>query len=316
MTRLTTDFGITGPVEFLDVHVERDNRLFLDPSAIRVAARSGDPHGLTADAALTAFFDKTLTKLRSTNPHDHQAGEKALQHFSELGETRLGLSRTGTNGHGAAEELGTRIWDELFSNPLCQHAIATLKYVEDVPLFVDGIDRDVTSDLTARIILETLEQFTADMMVKHSEFTTVRSTTTLTTHYWDSAQGSWKPKTLTLPEAHNKPLLLVPKAFVNFKLQMTYGQYYGVPLLDYIKWEDTVKVLRRNRAVDRPRFTKKILRQMPAYKRGRKTSKDQTVRIFEKDGTDVLGGYRAESQSSFVPLSDSQLDYYLDRVPR
>jgi len=315
MTQITSKFGITGPVEFLDVHVERDNRLFIDPSAIRVAARTGNLYGVTADATLTAFFDNMLSKLRSTNKADRQAGEEALQHFSELGETRLGLSRRGTNGHGAADQLGSRIWAELSTNPLCLHAIATLKYIEDVPLFVDGIDRDVTSDLTARIVLETLERFTADMMQRHPEFTASQPATTMTTHYWDDTHNRWDTKTLTLPEAAGKPLLLVPKTFVNYKLQMTYGQYYQVALLDYVKWEDTVKVLRRKRAVLKPRYTKKALRDMPQFSPGRGTSTKQTARIYEKDGTDVLGDYRNYRQSSFVPLSDAQLDHYLDRRP-
>jgi hypothetical protein len=315
MPRITTDFRISGPVDFLDVNVERDNLLFIDPSAIRVAAKTGDRYGIAADAALTQFFDGVLANLRSAALADHVFGERSLQHFRELSATRLGMSSAGTQGHGAAEKLGTQIWNELLGNPLCQLAVATLKYVEDIPLFVDRIDKDVTSDITARIVLETLEQFTSDMMAKHPEFHTRRPTATMETTYWDSARATWDLKTLILPVADGKPLLLVPKWFANYKIQMTYGQYYGVAVLDYVKWENLVKVVRRKETVSRPRFTKKELKTTSAFAPSRTTSANQTARILEKDGTDVLGNYRADRQSSFLALTDDQLEFHLSRKP-
>lgn len=312
MVRVTADFGITGPTDFVDVHVDRDNRLFVDPSAIRVAARNGDVYGKSADASLTAFFDNVLQHLRSTAPAIHRQGEANLQNFGEVAATRLGLSKRGTNGHGAAGKLGTRMWDELLLNPLCQRAIATLKYVEDIPLFVDGIDKDITSDLTVRIILEVLENFTADMMLKHPEFVTRRSTVTMSIQYWDHAGNRWNEKSMTLPAADGKPLLLIPKSFVNYKIQMTYGQYYQVPLLEYIKWENPVSVVKGKKSVLRPRFTKKQLRTRPGLSRSRETTREQTARIYKKDRTDVLGDYRTKQQSSFIPLTDDQLDHYIE----
>lgn len=315
MTQITSDFGIIGPVDFLDVHVERDNLLFIDPSAIRFVARQGDQYAQEADRSLTDFFDYVLQMLSSSNPADRRVGEGALQQFSELKETRLGMSRRGFDGHGAAEELGTQIWTQLSTNPLCKHAIATLKYIEDVPLFVDGIDKDITSDLTARIILLTLEKFTADMMAKHPEFQLTRPTTTVTTHYWDQHQKVWANKTITLPEANGVPLLLVPKGIVNYKLSMTYGQYYGVPLLDYIKEENLMEVAGPKGPKIVARYTKKELKEMPQYAKSRVTNEVQTARIFQADGVDVLGEYRSDKQSNFVPLTDAEIDDRLDRRP-
>jgi len=315
MPRITADFGITGPVEFLDVNVERDNLLFIDPSAIRKAAHLGDRYAIEAGHRLTSYFDIVLAKILSTSATDHAKGEEILQHFQELGATRLGMSKTGYDGHGAAEKLGTAIWDELLANPLCMHAIATLKYIEDVPLFVDDIDKDVTSDMTARIILDVLGRFTAEMLLKHPEFTATRPTSTLRTDHWDASSESWMPTTISLPTADGKPLLLVPRAFVNFKIQMTYGQYYSVPLLGYVKAEEMVQVRRGKSIVLRPRFTKKELKETETYAQSRANSIKQTVRIYEKDGTDLLGEYRTAQQTSFEALSDDQIEFYLSRLP-
>lgn len=133
--------------------------------------------------------------------------------------------------------------------------------------------------------------------------------------FWNHSRGAWDTKTLTVPVADGKPLLLVPKWFVNYKIQMTYGQYYGVSVLDYVKWEDTVKFARRKETVVRPRFTKKVLKTMPSFAPSRETSARQTARIHEKDGTDILGDYRRNQQSSFVALTDEQLADFLSRKP-
>ena len=314
MTRVTADFSISGPVDFVDVHVEHDNRLFIDPSAIRAAAASGDVYGQMAATALTNFFEETLVKLASTTAAALRQGEFDLQQFSEISFTRLGLSKSGTDGHGAAEELGTRIWTELRSNPLCHRAIATLKYIEDIPLFVEGIDKDITSDITARIILETLETFTMDMMHKYPNLRTRRHGISEDMTYWNQSSKTWASKRINVPEADGKALLLVPKLFVNYKIQMTFGQYYQVPLLDYLQAEDMVVVQRRRGPVEQPRFTKRTLRTFPSSLPTRTTNRKQTERIFKKDQTDLLGQYRSKQQSTFTPLTDAQIEDRLDRA--
>ena len=102
---------------------------------------------------------------------------------------------------------------------------------------------------------------------------------------------------------------------VNFKIQMTFGQYYQVPLLGYVKAEEMVGVIRGNRRVLRPRFSKKELRLQRGLEPTRRNGISQTARIFEKDGTDILGDYRHKQQTDFEPLTDAQIDYYLSRLP-
>jgi hypothetical protein len=43
MTRVTRHFAIPGSVPFVNVHVEQDNYLFLEPSRIRATAAGGNP---------------------------------------------------------------------------------------------------------------------------------------------------------------------------------------------------------------------------------------------------------------------------------
>jgi len=118
--KVTDHFSLgvrSADVPFVDVNVLRDNRLFVDPSAVRVAARLGYRWGVRADKSLSAFFDEILDCL--SDPKKYKQGEDSLAEFHEPSETRLGMSARGYRGSGASRELGARIWRELRTNPVC-----------------------------------------------------------------------------------------------------------------------------------------------------------------------------------------------------
>lgn len=133
--RVTDLYGIAGPVPFVDLYVDRDNLLFLAPSAIRNAT---DPLGLHADGQLVDYFNEVLRCRVSPHPADHTKGRGLLQQLHEPNETRLGMSARGVAGHGFGDELGDRLWDELAHNPACR--AAALTRLEDLRPFVDGVD--------------------------------------------------------------------------------------------------------------------------------------------------------------------------------
>lgn len=56
MPTITEYYGISGPVPFIDVDVAADNRLFIDPHAIRL--RSGQPFVNAALECLDTFTDR------------------------------------------------------------------------------------------------------------------------------------------------------------------------------------------------------------------------------------------------------------------
>jgi hypothetical protein len=307
--KITVHYRISGPVDFLDVHVDRDNRLFIDPSRIRVAQKT-DPLAGKAYGLLTSFFDEVLRCINSTNPADRRKGEAILQAFGEPHETRLGMSSVGVRGHGGSEGIGSSIWHELLNNQLCRVDVAVLKYIEDMPIFVSGVDADITSDVTTRIILPALAAFTNQMMAKHPEFSASPHVTTTTAFpVWNSTTLRWESQRITLPGAAGKPLLLVPKAWAGPRLLMTYGQYYQLPLLGRIQDERAAYDPARKRIV---KPYKKTLSRQPNLLRSRQTCTTQTVRAFQ-DGVDLVDRYRHQADERAVPLTDEQLARYLAR---
>lgn len=101
---MTQHYGIHGHVPFVDVHVDCDNRLFLDPSAIR--NNVSDPLAQRAQRSLLTFFGEVLRCQRSSLPSERTKGLALLRRLHEPNETRLGMSAVGVAGHGFGDGLG------------------------------------------------------------------------------------------------------------------------------------------------------------------------------------------------------------------
>ncbi|MBM4497005.1 hypothetical protein GS426_19965 [Rhodococcus hoagii] len=87
------------------------------------------------------FFDEVLHCMSHGTP---QRGLRLLQRFVEPWETRLGLAKSGFSGHGGAETSGSWIWQALNNDIYALIAVGKLKQIEDLPLFIEGIDKDIT----------------------------------------------------------------------------------------------------------------------------------------------------------------------------
>ena len=159
MTTVTEHYGISGEVPFLDVHVDRDNLVFLDPSAIR---NDHSPRGRAAYGQLRTLFTEVVTAARSNDAADHARGRELLRHMHEPNETRMGMSQGGAHGKGFGNELSDNFWDELRANPACQNAV--LERLEDTRVFLGHVGDDRISDMTTRIIFNVLAEFTQEMM--------------------------------------------------------------------------------------------------------------------------------------------------------
>lgn len=220
MALITTHYGISGPVPFLDVEVSADNRMFLDPHAIRLC-HGVDPFAASANHCTATFFDEVTACVGATSASVCQRGLELLQRFEEPWETRLGMAAQGFYGHGGAEDVGAWIWAALNTDLEALVRIGLLRWIEDLPLFIEGIDRDITSDITTRIVFEPLADFTADMMVRYPQFKAgPHRVGVFSRQVWDSNRREWTQKDITLPIAAGKPLLLVPRYWARPTLLM------------------------------------------------------------------------------------------------
>lgn len=287
MATITAHYGISNPVPFHNIDVSRDNRLYVDPRAIRLA-NSPEPHTQDAVRGLDSFFTRVSLDAMSDSPNERRRGLGLLQHFEEPWETRLGMASEGFQGHGGADDVGEWIWDALSTDLDALLRIGVLKHIEDLPLFVKGVDRDITSDVTTRIVFSALAGFTVEMLRRFPEFTAAKHTTAVVERQvWDSTEQQWDRRKVELPLAHGKPLLLVPNGWARRTLLMSAGRFYDTKVLSFAQEEQAV-VLKGGKIL---RTSKDRLREQALLARGRSTNRAVTLRA-EAAGVDLLTVFR------------------------
>lgn len=286
-TNISKHYGISGTLPFVDVDIEADNFLFLDPHAIRLARA---PHPFARDAidcADTFLHEVTDCVIKGTPGHMRR-GETLLQHFVEPWETRLGMSETGFSGHGGAAGIGTLIWDTLNDNVAALVRVGVLKQLEDLPLFVEGVDRDITSDITTRIVFGPLGRFTESMIARYPEFTAgAHIVRTYRRQIWNPVVREWDEEDFTLPVVDGKPLLLVPAGWARPTLLMSAGRFYETSVLSYAQLESAVRA-KSGKLIKTPKDT---LKKRDDLARGRNTNLSVTLRAIQNE-EDLLAAFK------------------------
>lgn len=294
MPSITSYYGISGPVPFVDVNVAADNRLFLDPHAIRLA-RGPQPFAHDAVECADTFLREVTDSVISGTPGHMRRGENLLQHFVEPWETRLGMSKIGFNGHGGAEGIGSLIWETLNDNVAALIRVGVFKQLEDLPLFVEGVDRDITSDITTRIVFGPLGKFTEAMLAKYPEFTAgAHKVGRFRRQVWLPASREWGEVDISMPIANGKPLMLVPAAWARANLLMSAGRFYETSVLSYAQLELATRT-KDNKLLKTPKDRLKLRDDLG---RGRNTNLSVTMRAIQNED-DLLAAFKAFVASKY-----------------
>lgn len=292
--RVTEKFNLPGDVPFLDVHVERDNRLFLDPSAIR--NNQADPYAARAHNLLVEFFREVLRCRNSASQADQARGLGLLQNLHEPNETRLGMSATGVAGHAFADELAERLWDQLGASAACRAAAMTR--LEDVKLFIEGVGEDLISDLTTRVTFEVLADFTTDMVAQYPSLGA--NLANVEANVFDPQALNWRTVTINLPDEQPHPLLLVPKHWARPWMLMNTEPFFNRYATNRLQTErETFDAEGRRYAP-----TKEQLRvEFP----DKKALNDEQAAKYIAQDDDLVGKYRSWVDSEYEELSDEEI---------
>ncbi|WP_300591639.1 hypothetical protein [Microbacterium sp.] len=299
MVSITEFYSIAGPVPFINVQVDADNRLYLDPRAVRLMEH---PQPFAADAVRCAdtFLDTVTGCIFDGSPPALRRGEALLQRFVEPWETRLGMSEAGFHGHGGAMLVGTSIWEALTGSVEPLVRVLILHQLEDLPLFVDGVDKDITSDVTTRIMFGPLARFTEHVVATHQEFSANGHTLeTVRRQVWNPDSCEWGEAEFTLPVADGKVLLLVPTGWARPTLLMSAVRYYDTTVLSFAQMEHAV--LSKDGKLLKTR--KMDMRKQPGLEPGRDTILAATLRAFEND-ENLLALFKAFVDERFTRDDD------------
>ncbi|MGJ9407363.1 hypothetical protein ACHABQ_13690 [Nesterenkonia aurantiaca] len=239
MSKVTQHFSIVGPVPFCDVDVVNDTALFIDPHRIRLSPTN--PWRGQAVAHIDQFFNFVSDAVMSSNPALRTRAKDALTKFREPRETHLGYSARGSQGHGAALKVGNDVWEAFNVDLRALLEVGVLKRLEHLPLFVAGVGRDITSDITTRIIFSTLVNFTTEMVRRYPQLGGgAKGLVDYEVQVWDAGRLEWGSTRVKLPSVDGTALVLVPQGWVGGDLEMSSTRFYETSLLSYMQDIETI----------------------------------------------------------------------------
>lgn len=204
--------------DFVDVAVNDDNLLFIDPCLIE---NCNNAWAIKATKHINSYFDKLFKAYYTRNRKDMRY---LLSHAGEQNATRLGYGK-GDNGKGNTADGLLEIFQ-----PLEQliSSIKTMGKAEDLILLIPGFAEDGMSDLLTNILHECLNQFTMEQMYKYD----IQSNGKKAFYTWDMRVDEWIKVEKPGYFVNGKELLLVPKNIVRKNYLFGVSQYFTRIILE------------------------------------------------------------------------------------
>lgn len=277
-----------GELDFVDVDVATDTRLFVDPAALRQIA--GD-WASDCIALIQDFFQTVIDAIRSA---DHDTAIELLRGLQEPNETHLGLSRGRSRGRTLGPESAERIWEALNRSEATRTGL--LAHLEDTALLVGGIGPDIVSDIATNLSRGPLVSYTQGM----ADYYGVTLTPGVATgRLWDPGTHQWTPGTFApLPLADNERLLLVPKSIVRAHLDYDTDEYlrnFILPQLEHREIAAATELVRTVKYSGRKKVTNKDL---IAKYGGTKSDIIRVTLAEAAEGVDLLDQYRRAKEAT------------------
>ena len=278
-------------LEFVDIDLESDTPLFVDPRALRLL----DSEWAEECVALIQDFFRVVLQNIASGHHDQ--AKRLLRVLREPNETHLGLSRGRPRGHGLGYESAGDLWEALSESEAVTSGL--LEDLEDTILMIPGVSNDIISDIATNIIRRPLIDFTIESCGYHG----IPLTQNVDSGpMWNPVSHSWETQYVSLPIVDGTRLILVPKAIVRKRLEYNSEDYYNNYILEALREfelsanSELVELLRNGNV----RVTKKALRE----KYG--TGKDVIVRLT-REHPELLDQYRAAKRASPLrPLTNDE----------
>lgn len=225
--RVTEHYGLQqgqAELDFVDVDVENDVPLFLDPQAF---ASLPSPWAHECIALIQDFFGHLIGALIA---HDYALAHRMLAALREPNDTHLGLSKSRSRGTALGDGLANTIMDALRGSRAVETGL--LQDLEDTILLVSGVDRDRISDITTNLVREQLLAFT----IEACEYYGIPTEPSVSSGpLWSAQSLKWQDAYRRRPIARGRPLLLIPKSIVRASPAYDAGEYYNNYILKYLE---------------------------------------------------------------------------------
>lgn len=284
-------------LDFVDVDIDSDTPLFLDPYFI---AKNDFPIAYEAHLSLRSYFACLLGALKENRTSD---AEELFRHLGESNEICLGFSRTKPQGKGMGPSDAAKIFQSLMESPALRTGI--MEDIEDFRIFVDNVDKDKMSDMTANIIKKQLIEYTqAQCAIWGIELTS----SVPSGFYWDRSSYAWENCYTEMLIADGRKILLVPKRLVSYSTEYTPKKYMQHFVLNFLQNEQLrlngPLVQRRKDKKRTPYVTKKSIREQQEL--GDSVDKKWLAEFTEKH-PEIFGEFRKQTRSKISAVSNSEI---------
>lgn len=290
-------------LDFIDIDINKDKPLFIDP--YRMSKLSG-PFIDEANGVINNFFGYLVELLKA---EEFEKAKSIFTNLNEVNETCLGYSKNKPRGNG----IGPKKSSEFFSaiaNSKAAH-LGILESMEDMKIFVEGINSDRISDMTTNIIRKLLIEYTQNQC---KIFNIPLTSGIASGMYWDTNSRSWKQEYTDMLVINSKRYLLVPKIIVTYGDRITTNDYYNQFVLNFMQSENirnqTKLVQYRKGKTNRgtPFVTKKDIKEKLLNEEIQKSNIKDWLAGFTNAHPRV---FREFKEKSFEKMKD--IDYDEDR---
>jgi hypothetical protein len=239
-------------LDFVDVDVTTDNKLYLDPYAIQIR---DDEWSASCGDHIRSFFNEVLDALRADNV---RRAEHLLGNLHEPNETFLGQSTGLPSGRGVGRGKANDLARALRQSRAFNTGL--LSDISEAELFINGVGPDTISDLTTNILRGKLAAYTKDQCDLHG--IPMQRVGSLGPH-WSIDRTDWRSAYYDLPIANNMPVLLVPKFSVRRALSLNSQEFWNHHMIAFLRQEylDSRSALVQTFKDGTPYVTKKSVKE-------------------------------------------------------
>lgn len=213
--------------EFVDIDLEKDNKLFIDPCLIEV----GTSRFCRKANRVMQDCMNSLVDLYKNHTND---SEKLAfyDHMHELNYTKLGYG----NGRNGKAKTAMGMLDTLKGLQELVDKNIHISRPIDIPLMIEGFAEDCMSDMLTNILFKELNDFTLCQCEKYG---LKRQKCRSKCYYWDVDQHEWQEYSGDVLYLEGEIVLLVPKEIVRRSYYYNTEQYFRKIVLDRIQSEKT-----------------------------------------------------------------------------
>ena len=229
-------------LDFIDIDILNDTPLFIDP--YRMSRISG-PFINEANIIIGNYFSYLTELLVAKN---YTEAKKVFIHLNEVNETCLGYSRNKPKGTGLGIISSNDVFEAMKKSQAVKYGL--MKSLEDIRVFVPGVDADRISDMTANIIRKLLIEYTKNQC---NIFNIPLTPCVASGFYWNPQSRQWEQEYSDMLVIEGKKYILVPKIIVTYGDRVTSGNYFDHFVLNFLQAEN----IRNNTRIVQRRKCKK-----------------------------------------------------------